>query len=145
MRMSERGLAKLKEWEGCILHVYKDAAGLPTIGVGHLIHHNEDYSKGLTEEQALDLLASDLIRFEAVVNNEVKVPLSQSQFDTLVSFTFNVGCQAFRDSTLLKKLNAGDYDAVPNQLMRWTKAGGKQCNGLIARRENECKLWESVA
>lgn len=129
------------EWEGCILHVYKDSAGYPTIGVGHLICKGEDFSKGLTTEQAQDLLQKDLIRFEAVVNEKVTVPLTQNQYDALVSFAFNVGDGAFRQSTLLKRLNAGDYTAVPDQLMKWTKAGGKTCDGLITRRKNEVELW----
>jgi len=141
MKISADGLKKLMEWEGCELRVYKDAAGLPTIGVGHLIHHNEDFSKGITTTQAQDLLMSDLTRFEMAVNRLVTVPLTQAQFDALVSFAFNVGVGAFQKSTLLKKLNAGLYAEVPVQLMLWTKAGGKTCNGLIARRENEVKLW----
>lgn len=141
MRISPNGLKKLMEWEGCVLHVYKDAAGLPTIGVGHLIRKGEDFSTGLTTEQAQDLLQKDLVRFESVVNEKVKVPLTQNQYDALVSFAFNVGDGAFRQSTLLKRLNAGDYDAVSDQLMRWTKAGGKTCDGLIVRRRNEVKLW----
>lgn len=143
MRISPDGLKKLMAWEGCILHVYKDAAGLPTIGVGHLIHHNEDFSKGITTEQAQDLLASDLTRFEAAVNSGVSVPLSQPQYDSMVIFAFNVGVSAFLQSTLLKKLNGGDYDAVPEQLMRWTKAGGKPCPGLVTRRNNEIALWRA--
>ena len=141
MILSEEGLAKLMEWEGCILHIYKDAAGLPTIGVGHLVQKNEDYTKGITKEQALELLRSDLIRFEHEVNDTVTVPLDQNQYDALVSFAFNVGCKAFRDSTLVKKLNAGDYDAVPDELMKWTRAGGKRCDGLVSRRRNEVALW----
>jgi len=141
MRISANGLKKLMEWEGCELQIYKDAADLPTIGVGHLVQKEEDFSKGITTTQAQDLLMSDLTRFEMAVNRLVTVPLTQSQFDALVSFSFNVGVGAFAKSTLLKKLNAGLYAEVPIQLMLWTKAAGKTCNGLIARRENEVKLW----
>ena len=141
MKISANGLKKLIEWEGVVLHIYMDSAGLPTIGVGHLIQKGEDYSKGLTTTQAQDLLADDLQRFEEAVNESVTVLLDQNQYDTLVSFAFNVGVGAFRSSTLLKKLNAGDYTAVPEQLMRWTKAGGKPNDGLVARRKNEIKLW----
>jgi lysozyme len=141
MKMSANGIKKLMEWEGVVLHIYKDQAGYPTIGCGHLIQKGEDYSKGLTTEQAMDLLTDDLVRFEEAVNNAVKVPLTQNQYDALVSFAFNVGAGAFRTSTLLKRLNSGDYAAVPDQLMRWTKAGGKPCDGLVVRRRNEIKLW----
>jgi len=143
MKISPDGIKKLMEWEGVVLHTYLDAAGLPTIGVGHLLQHGESYPNGLTLDGAMALLANDLIRFEAAVNKHVNVPLTQPQYDALVSFAFNVGVGAFKSSTLLKKLNTGDYEAVPTQLMRWTKAGGKQCNGLVARRKNEIELWQA--
>lgn len=140
MKISDKGLQLLKDWEGCRLSVYRDAAGLPTIGIGHLIKKGESFTT-LTIEQALELLAADLAPFERTVNAGVSVPLAQDQFDALVIFAFNVGAAGFAQSTLLKKLNAGNYDAVPEQLMRWTKAGGKQCQGLVNRRQNEIKLW----
>lgn len=80
-------------------------------------------------------------RFEDAVNESVTVTLSQNQFDTLVSFSFNVGRGAFQNSTLLKKLNHGMYDEVPIQLKRWVFAGGQRVRGLEVRRENEIKLW----
>ncbi|HMB91638.1 MAG TPA: lysozyme [Rhodothermales bacterium] len=152
--MSEKGRELLATWEGLSLVVYKDVAGLPTIGVGHLLTQSErasgtitikgkvvDYADGITKEQALDLLGQDLVGTEKTVNDAIKVPLSQNQFDTLVSFTFNVGSGAFQHSTLLKKLNLGMYDEVPNQLRRWVFAGGQRVRGLEVRRENEIKLW----
>ena len=141
MRMSPDGLKFLMKAEGVVTHIYKDAAGLPTIGVGHLIRKGEDFSKGLTTSEAMDLLAKDLVRFEEVINATVTVPLTQNQYDTLVSFAFNVGDGAFQKSTLLKKLNKGDYKAIPAQLMRWTKAGGQTLSGLVARRRSESDLW----
>lgn len=143
MKISDNGIAKLMEWEGCKLNVYKDSAGLPTIGVGHLIQDGEDFCKGIGIPQAMELLRKDLKRFEFAVTDLVTVPLSQNQYDALVCFAFNIGCGAFMKSTLLKKLNAGDYEAIPEQLMRWTKAGGKQCAGLVNRRKNEIELWAS--
>ena len=154
MQASEHGLELLKQWEGFKLNVYKDSAGLPTIGVGHLITKAEQssgnilitgapvrYANGLTDQQALDLLGQDVLPAEQAVNNGVKVALSQNQFDALTSFTFNVGVGAFTGSTLLKVLNQGQYDQVPDQLRRWNKAGGKVVPGLSNRRENEVKLW----
>jgi lysozyme len=142
--------------EGKRNKVYDDSAGLPTIGVGHLLTQEEnssgkitingqpiDYSLGLTDQQVMDLLAQDLVRFEQVVQNEVRVDLNQNQFDALVSFSFNVGTQAFKNSTLLKVLNDGLYEEVPDQLRRWVKAGGKTVQGLVNRRENEINLWNS--
>lgn len=143
MRFSAKGLKLLMEWEGRRLKLYRDAAGLPTIGVGHLVHHNEDFSKGITTSQALDLLEADIERFNEAVSNSVHVPLNQDQFDALVIFAFNVGVGAFKNSSLLVKLNAGDYVAVPSKMMLWTKSGGKTCKGLVNRREKEVRLWNS--
>ena len=154
MQMSENGLELLKQWEGFKLNVYNDSAGLPTIGVGHLITQSErnsgnivingvavKYAGGLTDQQVVDLLSQDVQPAEQSVNNGVKVPLNQNQFDALVSFTFNVGGGAFAGSTLLKVLNQKQYTQVPNQLLRWTKSGGNVVQGLVNRRENEIKLW----
>lgn len=156
MKMSTNGLDKLETWEGSERKAYRDVAGLLTIGVGHLLTQDElhsgkiyingegiDYRRGLTKEQITDLLAQDLKRFEKVVNENVKVPLNQNQFDTLVSFSFNVGPAAFKNSTLLKVLNKREYDEVPKQLRRWVYAGGYKVRGLQIRRENEIKLWSS--
>jgi lysozyme len=154
MQMSPHGLELLEQWEGFKTTVYKDSAGLPTIGVGHLLTKSElssgkitingvpvSYENGLTEQQVTDLLAQDVQPAAAAVNNNVKVPLDQNQFDALVSFTFNVGVGAFTGSTLLKLLNQGQYDQVPDQLLRWTRAGGQVVQGLVNRRNNEIKLW----
>jgi lysozyme len=154
--MSPHGRELLEEWEGVRLKAYKDSAGLLTIGVGHLLTKSElssgkiningesvKYVNGLTAEQADELLEQDVKPAETTVNNNVKVELNQHQFDALVSFTFNVGGGAFKGSTLLKKLNNGQYDQVPAQLMRWDKAGGKVVPGLKKRRESEVKLWNS--
>jgi lysozyme len=155
MTMSEEGKRKLAEWEGMRLTVYKDVAGFPTIGVGHLLTKDERssgkifingeavrYAGGLTEQQALDLLAQELTVFEEAVSKAVTVPLTQNQFDALVSFSYNVGLNAFKNSTLLKLLNQGKYAEVPAQLRRWIYAGGKKCKGLVNRREKEVEMWE---
>jgi lysozyme len=156
MEFSPKGLMLLSLWEGEIDHVYKDSAGYKTIGVGHLLTKTElstgtitikgvpvDYSNGITHSQTLDLLDQDVSPAETCVNGHVNISLNQDQFDTLVSFTFNCGTGAFQSSTLLKKVNAGLLEDVPAQLMLWTKAGGKPCDGLVTRRTNECKLWNS--
>jgi lysozyme len=156
MQMSENGLELLKQWEGFKLAVYKDSAGLPTIGVGHLLTKSElaagkiviggvpvQYAGGLTDQQALDLLSQDVVPAEKAVNTSVTVELNQNQFDALVSFTFNVGVGAFTGSTLVKVLNQAQYDQVPTQLLRWTRAGGKVVQGLVNRRQNEIDLWNT--
>ena len=158
MKMSQKGKELLRDWEGVELEVYKDSAGLETIGVGHLLTDHEKetgiitidgvavlYENGLTPEEVLDLLGQDLERFETAVNQSVKVDIGQNQFDALVSFAFNVGVANFKSSTLLKRLNAAAYREVPEQLRRWNKAGGKVVQGLINRREKEITLWDSVA
>jgi len=154
MQISEHGLQLLKLWEGFELKEYKDSAGLATIGVGHLITKSEQasgniaiagvpvkYRSGLTDQQVLDLLSQDVQPADKAVDNGVTVALDQNQFDTLVSFTFNVGVASFTGSTLLKLLNQGQYTEVPVQLRRWNKAGGKVVLGLVNRRENEIRLW----
>ena len=154
MQMSENGLDLLKQWEGFKLQVYKDSAGLPTVGVGHLLTKSEltsgkitiggvpvEYATGLTNQQVTDLLGQDVTPAANAVNNGVKVPLNQNQFDALVSFTFNVGVGAFTASTLLKVLNQQQYEQVPTQLLRWTRAAGQVVQGLVNRRQNEIKLW----
>ena len=155
MQMSTDGLDLLKQWEGFESKVYKDSGGLATIGVGHLLTKSErtsgaivinglpvQYADGLTDQQVLELLSQDLRPAEQAVTNGVKVGLDQNQFDALVSFTFNFGRGAFSGSTLLKVLNQGQYDQVPDQLRRWNKADGQVVQGLVNRRENEIKLWK---
>lgn len=161
LRMSSQGINHINLVEGRIidkntgLHMmYKDVVGLPTIGYGHLLSRSEltsgkifvdgeyiRWKDGLTEDQADVLLDQDLDRFEHAVNEYVNVELSQCQFEALVSFSFNVGRTAFRNSTLLKRVNEGDFDDVPNQFRRWVYAGGKKVNGLMNRRESEIALW----
>ncbi len=157
MKISQNGIKFLKEVEGWECNVYKDVAGLATIGVGHLLTkqelmtgriilglNNVSYEDGLSDSQVDQLLDQDLDSFEEAVNDLVKVDINQDQFDCLVSFSFNVGVSAFRNSTLLRLLNSGQKDEVPNQLRRWNKAGGKVISGLINRREKEIKLWRGV-
>ena len=156
MQVGQSGKKLFQEWEGLELNEYLDSGGAPTIGVGHLMTRSERmsgkiiissksvvYRKGLTVQQCWDLLDQDLDSAEASVNSMVKVPLNQNQFDALVSFVFNVGNNAFRDSTLLKMLNAGHFDQVPTQLRRWIRDNGKIVKGLINRREKEISLWNT--
>jgi lysozyme len=158
MQVGQRGKNLFKEWEGLITHEYLDSGGAPTIGIGHLLTRSQrtsgklviggravDYRDGLTDQQCWDLLDQDLGDSEGTVNEAVKVPMNQNQFDALVSFTFNVGDNAFRRSTLLKLLNQGQYDQVPEQLRRWIRDNGHIVQGLINRREKEIALWNTPA
>jgi lysozyme len=158
MKVGLRGKNLFKDWEGLVTHVYLDSGGAPTIGIGHLLTQSERtsgkiiigdqvciYRDGFTEQQCWDLLDQDLDGAERAVNEAVTVPLNQNQFDALVSFTFNVGTGAFRGSTLLRLLNAGQYEEVPAQLRRWNKDNGHVVQGLVNRREKEIALWITPA
>lgn len=151
MKTSSEGLALIKRWEADPEHVkagrfpsYRDVGGVWTIGYGHT---GPDVRQGMAidETEAAALLIKDIATAEKAVNAAVAVPLAQHQFDALVSFTFNVGVGAFKGSTLLKKLNKGDYEAVPAQLARWNRAtvNGKKTvvPGLVNRRAAEAGLW----
>jgi lysozyme len=95
----------------------------------------------ITEAKAEELLAKDLRAFETSITNSVKVPLQPHQFDALAAFVYNVGVGSFKGSTLLKELNKGNYDAVPAQMLRWNKGGGKVLAGLTRRRTCEAHLF----
>ena len=129
----------IKEFEGLYLEAYLCPANKWTIGYGH----TKTVRPGMkiTERGAEELLRQDLAWCEDAVRENVKVPLTQNQFDALVSFVFNVGEGAFKKSTLLKKLNAGDYEGAANELLRWTRGGGKVLKGLVRRREAERQLF----
>lgn len=141
MKTSNIGLALIREFEGLRLTAYQDAVGVWTIGYGA----TRGVKKGqkITEPQAEELLREDVARFEPEVLRLVKVPLSQAQFDALVSFAYNLGSKSLGSSTLLRMLNAGDYKGAAGQFDRWNKAGGKVLAGLTRRRAAERKLFES--
>jgi len=141
-QINAEGLAHIKRWEGLRLSAYKDVAGIWTIGYGHTSAAGAPtVSAGMkiTEAEAERILRADLAKFEARVERLVKVPLTDNQFAALVSFDYNTG--ALHKSTLLKKLNAGDYAAVPEELAKWVNAGGKRVQGLVNRRASEAGLW----
>ena len=140
MKISAEGLALIKKFEGCELEAYQDAVGVWTIGYGHI----KGVKKGMTitKQQAEEMLEEELIEYENYVKEAVKYQLDQCMFDALVSWTYNLGPSNLNSSTLLKVLNAGDYDGVPEQIKRWNKAGGKVLQGLVRRREAEALLFE---
>ena len=142
--VNEAGLALIREFEGCRLDAYLCPAGIPTIGYGAT---GPDIRMGMvwTQEQADARLVEDLARFAAGVERLVQVDLTDNQFAALVSFAYNVGLGALRDSTLLRKLNAGDYLGAADQLPRWARAGGRIMPGLTRRRAAERDLFLSDA
>ena len=141
MEASKEGIALIKKFEGCKLEAYKCSAGVWTIGYGHTTGVKE--GDVCTQEEAEKLLRGDIFKFEEYVQDSVKVDLDQSQFDALVAWTFNLGPGNLRSSTMLKKLNNGEYESVPFEMRRWNKAGGKTLDGLIRRRQAESLLFES--
>lgn len=142
-KTSELMRNKIIGWEGLRLTAYLDTANKWTIGVGHTSDAQLKVTPGLkiTKEKANQLLINDLAEAEGAVERLVKVPLNDIQFGVLVSFVFNLGETAFSKSTLLKKLNKKDYDAVPAELNKYVFSGGKRTAGLVTRRAQEGALW----
>ena len=140
MKTGSEGLELIKHFEGCELKAYWCPAGVLTIGYGH----TADVEEGDEIEQgdADKLLEADLEEFEHYVLQLVDPELTQNQFDAIVAWTFNLGPGNLKESTLLKRLNERDFDDVPYQIRRWTKAGGKELPGLVRRREAEALLFQ---
>ena len=140
MKISPEGLALIKKFECCELEAYQCSAGVWTIGYGHTKGVEEGMT--ITKDQAEQMLLEELVEYEVAVEEAVDNQLDQCMFDALVSWTYNLGPTNLNNSTMLKVLNAGEYDEVPAQIKRWNKAGGKVLQGLIRRREAEALLFE---
>lgn len=156
LRTSANGLLIYKHYEqgpdgGHARKPYKCPAGISTIGWGHCIVLPRDQklasTTNMTEAEADQLLSEDLVVYEKPVKDLVKVKLTQSQFDALVSFVYNAGAGSFASSTLLKKINAGDYAGAALQFRSWNKGRVNGVltvlNGLTARRKTEENLWNT--
>lgn len=143
--ISERGLRLIATFEGFSAKPYLDAVKIPTIGYGATYYPGGKKvtmsDPPITKERGMALLGEMVKDFEDAVNKAVTVPLTQTQFDALVSFAYNVGIKAFMGSTLLKLLNQGKYHAAAQEFGKWTKAGGKELAGLVARRRKEKELF----
>lgn len=139
MKTSENGIRLLKNFEGCRLTAYKDQGGLLTVGFGHTGGVQE--GQHITQDQADEFLRADLAHVEMAVICQITVPLTQNQFDSLVSFTYNVGAGNLFDSTLKKKLNAGDYRGAANWFLPWCKVNHIEVEGLMHRRQAEMNLF----
>jgi lysozyme len=140
VNISEEGISLIKKFEGCELRSYQDAVDVWTVGYGH----TKDVKPGqmITKEEAEEMLIEELTEYCSYVETAVEVPLHQNQFDALVSWTYNLGPTNLNSSTMLKKLNAGEYEDIPEQIKRWNKAGGKVLPGLERRRLAESLLFE---
>jgi lysozyme len=143
VKISPAGIAAIKRHEGLRLHAYQDSAGVWTIGHGHT--GNVQPGQHISEAEAEQLLRDDLAQAEAAVNNGVRVPVTQEQYDAMVSLAFNIGGSAFGKSTLLQKLNEGDIHAAANEFLRWDKItvnGAKEVlPGLTSRRRAERAMF----
>lgn len=153
MTISDVGISLLKESEGFRAKPYNDVAGNATVGFGTLLHEgsvdpiiDHKYMFGISQPVGEALLRQHLLSVVyPAISGLVKVELKQRQFDALCDFTYNLGDGALAGSTLLKKLNAGDYDPIPSELVKWCKARVdgemKTIDGLLTRRKREAKLW----
>ena len=163
MNISVMGLAWLKKQEGKVLNeqgnhiIYDDKTGMPvnrnkplpkgaTIGYGHLIKSDEDFRNGITESVATELLRSDIAAAERAVNDNINVPLSQNQYDALVSLAYNLGTKNFAASTVVKYINnpefhSATYPDLESAWKAWNRSHGKISNGLINRRQNEWNMY----
>jgi lysozyme len=144
----DKGIALTKVSEGFVPKLYHDAARYCTIGYGHLLKRApcdgtepEHFRRGITEEHGTKLLVQDLSAAQRAVTALVAVDLTDGQYAALCDFVFNVGTGNFKASTLLRVLNEGQTEHVPDQFRRWILAGGKPWPGLVARREGEVALF----
>jgi lysozyme len=147
MKISQEGIKLIKNFEGCGLEAYQDSVGVWTIGYGTIKGVKE--GDQINQDEAEHLLQEEMPEYEGYINEMVNVPLEQNQFDALCSWVFNLGPTNLQSSTLLKVLNEGKYDEVPDQIVRWNKAGGEVLAGLVKRRQAEAdmfqgKKWEKV-
>ena len=142
MNIGERGIKLIKEFEQCRLRAYKPTPeDVWTCGWGSTEGVTEDTV--WSQEEADEAFLKDAARFEKCVNEAVTVPMTQNEFDACVSLAFNIGCAAFRKSTLVRKLNDSDYDGAALEFRRWDKQSGRVLAGLTRRRLAEERLFEA--
>lgn len=149
MKISPRGLDLIKDFEGFSITSYLDVVNIPTIGFG-----NTFYEDGRKVKLGDQISKTDALKLLEVVANRdfadkifpsIKVKVTQSQFDAMVSLAYNIGAGAFLKSTLLKKVNAGDFTGAGEEFLRWNKANGKKVLNLTRRREREKQLFLSLS
>ena len=145
MITGKNGVLLIEQFEGFRAKMYKDAVGLPTIGFGTLIDSEDEkhlLTETITKEQAEVLLRKELVMIENKLKLMVTKPLSQNQYDALVSFAYNLGINNLKSSTLFKKVNVNPADkTIAKEFMKWTHAGGKVLKGLEIRRKAEADLY----
>lgn len=142
MRLSKEGLDLIKQFEGCTLTAYLDVVGVPTIGYGHT--GGVKLGDTMTQAEADAQLEHDVLIRTNAVNNVLIAPVTQGQFDALVSFAYNVGVGNLQRSTLLRMINRGQAADAGDELLKWNQAGGKVFAGLTRRREAELDLYNEA-
>ena len=146
MKLSENGYKLICEFEGLKLKPYLCSAKVPTIGYGNTYYPDGKkvtlLDKPITKEYAFEIFKEVADKFAKRVNERLIKPVTQNQFDAMVSFAYNIGTSAFAISTLLKKVNVNPNDlTIRNEFMKWTKAGGKVVQGLVNRRQKEADIY----
>ena len=142
MKISEDGLELIKKFEGCETTAYQDSVGVWTIGFGHTKGVEEGQTCSI--EDAESMLADEMDEYEGYINDMVKVDLQQHEFDALVAWVYNLGPTNLGESTMLKVLNGGQFDRVPDEMNRWTRAGGEILEGLVRRRQAESLMFQNL-
>lgn len=166
MKISDKGIAALKQQEGHVKQngkhvIYDDQTGRPiaagaplpagaTIGYGHLVIPGEDFSSGITEAAATELLRADVAAAERAVRATIRVPLTQHQYDALVMLAYNIGSGAFAGSTVAQYINNPDcvrskYPCLESAWCAWNKSGGRVMRGLVNRRNYEFRIYSTGA
>ena len=147
LKISDAGIALIKQYEGLRLAAYPDpgSKGEPyTIGYGHTSASGAPKvwpNMVITKDEAETILRLDLLKFEVAVNNAVTTPITQNQFDALVSFAYNCGVGNLQTSTLLKRVNARKFDEAATEFSKWTRSCGRVMPGLLKRRRAEADLF----
>jgi lysozyme len=147
MQMTEEGLALIRRFEGFRAEAYRCPAGVWTIGYGHTSQAGAPKVRPgmvVSEAEAREILAVDAAMFAEGVRTALTREVSPQQFSALVSFAYNVGIGAFRRSSVLKAVNEGRFEAVPERLKLWVKADGRRLEGLARRRQAEAELFATV-
>lgn len=141
MRTSQQGIDLIKHFEGCKLEAYRCSANVWTHGYGHVKHVQE--GDKVTQDEAEDNLILDISMVETHMTRLIHVPLAQHEWDSIVSWCFNLGCGSLRRSTMLNVLNSGDLEGVTKELIRWDNVNGKPSKGLTRRRKAEAHLFDT--
>lgn len=156
MKISQDGIDLIKHFEGCHFKPYLCPANLWTVGYGKLLYNDQvrlkladrksyplkpEHNRKWTQNEVDDLLKKDLVRFEQAVMKYITIPLKQHEFDSIVSFTFNLGAGVLQASSVRSKLNRGDKEGAMDTLLKYCRAGGKVLKGLQRRRAMEVDLF----